>query len=314
MVDPTVTPSAGGPASEWRRIFVGPNGARAGWRLLLYSVMVVILAVIVLRVLMVMARAHLIAAPTPASTSGFVGPRLQLVVEIAQFIFVAIPALIMAKIERRPFGDYGLPLQRRALRSFAIGAVWGIALISVVIGGIAILHGYDLGRLALTGPAIAKYAFAWLAVFLVVGLFEEFAFRGYTQFTLATGIGFWPAAILLSAGFGAAHLGNGGEDYVGALQVFLIAMFFALTLRRTGSLWFAVGAHATFDWGETFLYSVPNSGLVATGHLTASSLHGPTWLTGGTVGPEASVACFVAVALSIALFAWLTSGTRAGSI
>ncbi len=42
-------------------------------------------------------------------------------------------------------------------------------------------------------------------------MFEEFLFRGYAQFTLATGIGFWPAATALSAAFGAVHLHNSGE-------------------------------------------------------------------------------------------------------
>jgi len=314
MVAEVVNPPSAAPTNRWRRIFIGPNGVRAGWRLLLYIVIVFLIGLLVRELLKAIMRAGVVSPPPTAATGAFVGPRLQLVLEVAQFIIVVIPALIMAKIERRPFGRYGLPWERRGVRQFTIGAVWGIALISAVIGAIALFHGYDLGRLALAGPGIAKYALAWLAVFLVVGLFEEFTFRGYTQFTLATGVGFWPAAILLSAAFGAAHLGNGGEDIVGALQVFLVAMFFCLALRRTGSLWFAVGAHATFDWGETFLYSVPNSGLLATGHLTAASLHGPAWLTGGTVGPEGSVACFVAVGLSIAFFAWLTSGTRAGSI
>ena len=89
---------------------------------------------------------------------------------------------------------------------------------------------------------------------------------------------------------------------MGALSVFVIGMFFCLTLRRTGNLWFAVGLHASFDWGETFLFSVPNSGIVASGHLLNSSFHGPVWLTGGTVGPEGSVMAFVVVALAAVIF------------
>jgi membrane protease YdiL (CAAX protease family) len=139
-------------------------------------------------------------------------------------------------------------------------------------------------------------------VFVAVGLAEEFLFRGYPQFTLAGGIGFWPAASVISALFAAGHLGNTGEDKAGAAGVFVFAMFICLTLRRTGNLWFAVGLHAAFDWGETFLFSVPDSGLVAPGHLLNSSFHGPVWLTGGTVGPEGSVMVFVVVALAAAIF------------
>jgi len=137
---------------------------------------------------------------------------------------------------------------------------------------------------------------------VLVGFFEEFLLRGYTQFTLTRGIGFWSSAIFLSAAFGAIHLGNKGEDIFGALAAALIGLFFCLTLRRTGNLWFAVGLHASWDWGETFLYSVPNSGTTAPGHLLNSSFQGPRWLTGGSVGPEASVFVFIVIGLMWLLF------------
>jgi membrane protease YdiL (CAAX protease family) len=133
-------------------------------------------------------------------------------------------------------------------------------------------------------------------MFLLVGLFEEFLVRGYTQFTLTRGIGFWPAALVLSCAFGLLHLGNEHEQWRGLLAAALIGLFFCLTLRRTGSLWFAVGFHAAWDWGETFFYSVPDSGSVWPGHLLSSSPHGPDWLSGGSVGPEGSVLCFVVIA------------------
>ncbi len=77
----------------------------------------------------------------------------------------------------------------------------------------------------------------------------------------------------------------------------MIGLFFCLTLRRTGNLWFAVGFHAAWDWGESFLYSVPDSGEKAPGHLLSSSFHGSPWLTGGSVGPEGSVFLFLVIAL-----------------
>jgi membrane protease YdiL (CAAX protease family) len=97
----------------------------------------------------------------------------------------------------------------------------------------------------------------------------------------------------------------------------VIGLFFCLTLWRTGSLWFAVGMHASFDFGETFLYSVPNSGFVAQGHLSNATLHGPVWLTGGTVGPEGSVYSFATMALLFVVFTRVYSPrpveTRPGS-
>ncbi|HVO79495.1 MAG TPA: CPBP family intramembrane glutamic endopeptidase, partial [Terriglobales bacterium] len=125
---------------------------------------------------------------------------------------------------------------------------------------------------------------------------------GYIQFTLAQGIGFWPAAALLSALFGATHVNNPGETPTGILGAAVIGFFFCLTLRRTGNLWFAIGFHASWDWGETYFYSVPDSGGVWPGHLLQSSFQGPTWLTGGSVGPEGSALLFVVIALTWVVF------------
>jgi membrane protease YdiL (CAAX protease family) len=211
-------------------------------------------------------------------------------------------AAILGVLEGRPFGVYGLPATAAFGARFWQGIVWGLAMITGMILLIRLLGGYSFGELALHGSLLWGYAALWALVLLCVGFLEEFTFRGYTQFTLASGVGFWPAATMLSATFGAIHLGNGGEDKVGALSVFLIGMFFCLTLRRTGNLWFAVGLHAAFDWGETFLFSVPDSGIVAPGHLLNSSFHGPVWLTGGTVGPEGSVMAFVVVGLAAVIF------------
>ena len=225
--------------------------------------------------------------------------------EAVSFALVFGAALIMAKIEKRSPGEYGLPLSGAFRKNFWLGMLFGLLEISALIGLIAAFGGYSFGGLALSQTGIIRWGLIHLLLFTLVGFFEEFAFRGYLQFTLADGIGFWPAAILLSLLFGAGHLGNPGEGLVGATSVVLIGLVFAFTLYRTGNLWYAVGLHASFDWGESFLYSVPDSGLVLNGHLSNSLIHGAKWLTGGSVGPEGSVFCFLTMALQFLVVLWL---------
>jgi membrane protease YdiL (CAAX protease family) len=189
----------------------------------------------------------------------------------------------------------------------------GLAEVSLLIGLIAAFGGYSFGGLALSTTGVVRWGLLYLLIFTLVGFFEEFLFRGYTQFTLADGIGFWPAALLLSLGFGYVHLQNPGEGWVGAASVALVGIFFAFTLYRTGNLWYAVGLHASFDWGESFLYSVPDSGLVLPGHLSDAVLHGPNWLTGGTVGPEGSVFCFLTMGLQFLVVMCLFPKRHAGT-
>jgi membrane protease YdiL (CAAX protease family) len=84
--------------------------------------------------------------------------------------------------------------------------------------------------------------------------------------------------------------------------VVLFGLLFCLFLRRRGNLWWAVGFHAGWDWGQTFFYGVPDSGLMPYHNLFGSAFHGPRWLTGGSVGPEASVFTPTVLAIVAILF------------
>ncbi len=138
-------------------------------------------------------------------------------------------------------------------------------------------------------------------MFLFVAISEEFAFRGYWLFSFARRMSFWPTALITSAAFGVAHLGNPGENVLGILQVVATGLLFCLAIRRTGTIWFAVGFHAAWDWAETFFYGTPDSGLIGAGRLLNTSVQGPNWLTGGSAGPEGSVVVFFVLLLCVLL-------------
>jgi hypothetical protein len=176
-------------------------------------------------------------------------------------------------------------------------------MLSFIVAMMTATHAYSVTGLALSPTGLIKYAILWAAAFLMVGLFEEFSFRGYMQYTLTSGLGFWPAAAITCLAFAGGHIGNPGENWVGVLEIVLIAIFLCLALRRTGNLWFAIGWHMAFDWGESFFYSTPNSGIQASGHMLTVSLGGSKWLSGGTVGPEASVFDLIVTLLGILLLA-----------
>ena len=262
-------------------IFIGADGLRPVWRVLIYLAMVRILYVLLSAVLN-------FVEDTDA--------RFLWIAMASEFILLVaaiVPALVMARLEKRSPEEYGLPVRDAFGNPFWNGVLWGLAALSVLMLALHGGHAFTLGKLALHGLRIIKFAGFWGLFFLIVAFAEEFLLRGYSLFTLSQAIGFWPAAGLLSITFGAIHQMNPGEAWNGILAASFIGLFFCLTLRRTGSLWFAVGFHAAWDWGESYLYSVPDSGGVSPGHLFKSSLHGPNWLTGGSVGPEGSALIFV---------------------
>jgi membrane protease YdiL (CAAX protease family) len=273
-------------------VFTGPRGIRSGWRICIWVIAAGTAGFVFAGL------AALAVRPAPSETQ----PLGLILGDGIQLVSVLAATILMSRIEHRALADYALSLREAFGSQFWHGVFWGLASVSVLLGAIHLCHGFDLGSVALSGRGLAGYALLWAIAFLVVGLFEESVTRAYALFTLADGIRFWPAAGLLSGIFGALHLGNGGESWVGALAAALIGLFFCFTVRRTGSLWFAVGLHFAWDYAESFVYSVPDSGVLVTGHLVNSSFQGPAWLTGGTVGPEASVFVFVIIAALFVAF------------
>ena len=276
--------------SPLREVFVGPNGMYAGTRWLIYLVMGGTVLFI------------------EGALVRFVHPQAGepvwwgMVTQITMVLAAILPGFVMARIEHRPFGDFGLPERGAFGRNFWVGTVWGIAALTVLMLVLRAAGAFTFGSLNLHGGRIVKFALYYAVFFLLTGFFEEFLLRGYSQWVLTKGMNFWPAAALLSISFGAIHVGNPGEAQTGLVAAGMIGFFLCLTLRRTGDLWWAVGFHTAWDWGESYLYSVPDSGTILPGRLLNSSLHGPTWLAGGSVGPEGSYLVFVVIGALWVLF------------
>jgi len=309
---PPVPPPIVPPPPPPNTIFRGPNGIRAGWRVLIFLALVAAVAIVLGIVVALLALLS-------KSATGF-GFNLQAsgltplglsMTEGTLFLCPALAALIMAKIERRQFGQYGLPIRSAFGKHFWIGTLAGFLAISGCLLEIFAFRGFRLTGLAIHGNTIASATVAWGLTFILVGLAEEFSFRGYLQFTLASGIGFWPSAVLLSLLFGLAHAGNPGESKAGLVSVVIFGLLFCLFLRRTGNLWWAVGFHAGWDWGQTFFYGVPDSGIAPYHNLLNSTFSGSNWLTGGSVGPEASVFAPITLVMVAILFTRVYRENRA---
>jgi uncharacterized protein len=278
---------ASGLARAASSLFWGPDGLRAAWRLpIALTAWFIVLSAAQVLVLLLPGLHDWLHAQV---LSGLASPGTMFVIEVPYVLATLSAMAVMAKIEGRSFRDYYLPRSEAFGKRFWQGLPFGFAMLSVLMGVIAAGNGFSVGKPELTVATAVKFGLLYLMGFLLVAVFEETSFRGYLQATLQQAMGFWPAAIVLAAMFGAIHLGNSSEAKYGAFMAGCFGIFAAFTLQRTGNLWFVIGVHTAWDWGETFFYSAPDSGILASGHLMSSSLHGPLWLTGGSSGPEASV-------------------------
>ncbi len=273
-----------------RWVFFGAGGLRSGWRLLAY---------VALAFLFAFALTHLVSLIAHGAVRGRgLHPASVLRQESVLAGAVLLAAGVMARLERRSFAAYGLPPRGLLGGLFWEGALWGVGAIAALMALLNAAGAYRFAPGNVHGREALEAALLWAAGFFLVGLFEEFFFRGYPLATLAEGIGFWPAALSLAAIFGAVHLGNSGESLRGAALAALVAVVFSLSLRRTGSLWFAIGFHAAWDWGQTFLFGVPDSGQPSALHWLTGTPQGPEWVSGGPAGPEGSVLAVAMVALA----------------
>lgn len=278
-----------------RHIFVGKKGIRAGWSALLFVAIYLILSTPARALLR-----HFVElepkSPLP--------PSLVLLRESSEVLAIFIAIWTMARLENRPFPSFGYRGDGKVIRLVS-GVVWGILSLSGLIVLLWKTHLIVFSGLSLTGAAAWKYALAWAFIALLVGVLEESLLRGYLQYTLARSLGFWWAALLLSVAFALLHVSNSGESLLGLLVVGLGGLVFCLSLWYTKSLWWAIGFHAGWDWGQFYLYGTPASGWLAKGHRLASHPSGnPLW-SGGATGPEGSLLILpMLIAMGTGMWIW----------
>jgi hypothetical protein len=108
--------------------------------------------------------------------------------------------------------------------------------------------------------------------------------------------------VVTSIAFAALHAPNPGVGPVGLANLAVAGLFLGALYLRTGSLWWASGAHLGWNWALAFLVDLPVSGLeLVDAPLLEPETSGPAWLSGAGFGPEGSV---LGGAAMVAASAW----------
>ena len=270
---------------------------RPGWGVLLFFV--VLAGTIAAQTLVLLRLAHFQDRPHTALT-----PR-DCIANAVMAVAVTVATWALSTREQRRFADYGFRA-RTPVRNLLGGILAGLALLSALV---LLLHQLDLlvfrGQVLFGAATQWRLAFEWIAFYGLAVYVEECLTRGYLQYTLTRGfawllrhyfaaasgvqLAFWIAALLLSAIFALLQRINGGETPLGLLNAALFGLLMAFSLWRTGSLWWALGYHAAWDWAQSFLWGVPNSGMRTRDHLFLTEATGSALRSGGSTGPEGSI-------------------------
>jgi len=186
------------------------------------------------------------------------------------------------------------------LKGLALGTAVGL----VVVALMAILGGVRWTGQEGSLVAWVSGAGAALGFLLIPAAAEEALLRGYPLQALGEAWGPWIALAVTSAIFGLLHLPNPGVGALSTVNVAVAGLLLGVVYVRTLSLWWATGAHLGWNWAHGYLVDVPVSGLeVIDAPLYEGQAAGPSWLGGGSFGPEGSVVTtFVVLGAAAALW------------
>ena len=183
----------------------------------------------------------------------------------------------------------------------------GAATLCVAAGIAAIFGQLDFSRNDIPFLHVARSMLMSLLIFGAAAAFEEALFRGYMLQTFARSGLAWLAILITSVFFGAVHLNNPNANYLAAANTMLAGMWFGIAYLKTRDLWFVWGMHLFWNWMQGSIFGIEVSGLteIVSTSLLKETDRGPDWLTGGTYGIEASVACTIALTASTAAIHYL---------
>lgn len=274
---------------------------RAGWRLLIQTLLMLFLFGLTISIV------------------NWFGPSRRAVSVFNHFVnlFAITASVYIARrwLDKRSFESLGTKVSRRALLDISVGV--GIAFLQI---GFVFLFMRGLGWLTITGfawesdpiPTVVMNLFTFLFIYVFASWREELLLRGYQLQTIASGSNLVWGAILTSAVFGLAHLGNPNATWAGAAGIFLAAIFLAYAYIRTRQLWLPIGLHLGSNFFEGPVFGFPVSGwdVYPMMHI---NIHGPVLWTGGTFGPEAGLIVLPALVIGVVLVHFYTANRNRGA-
>lgn len=297
-----------------RNAFLSPGEPRlrAGWRLLLQSMLLFFMAACLSVVLAIFLLVGALAL-YPQLINDLLTqlkPEHMLFGAIAETLAITTSVFLARRfIDKRSIESLGLKLSPQT----GIDILTGIGITLLQMGLIYLLM-FGLGWITFEGFAwefdppgiVVSNTLIFFAVFVLVGWNEELLSRGYHLQTIASGLNLFWGVIISSAIFGGLHLGNPSANVLSTAGIFLAGIFFAYGYIRTKQLWLPMGMHLGWNFFEGVVCGFPVSGLDIY-PLTRIDVHGPELWTGGAFGPEAGLIVIPALILGAVLIYFYTA-------
>lgn len=252
-----------------------PDGRlRAGWRIVIWLIAVIITAALVNRFLLSSA---LIARAGALSLSLF-----------------ALSLLAWHWLDHRGPAATPLALTRTNTLRASWGFVLGLAVVAGIVALLAAAGSVVFEKRVCDAGQAGSYLGRTLVLFLLAATAEELLFRGYGLFTLRDGIGGMASVLVTAVLFCLVHSANPHYNAGAAANLALVGIVLGVWILRVGSVWGAIGLHTGWNWSLGAGAALPVSGLRFSAPCYVGRLEGPSWMTGGSFGLEASLLTTVA--------------------
>lgn len=163
---------------------------------------------------------------------------------------VFLPLFVFSRMQKATMADLLLLRRKKAVSFSVLGWLCGLFFVILLLGSLLAFRACayersDIGSI----PRILLLLF----VFLVQGSAEELLFRGFLMSSLSARYGGVASALVSSFAFSLVHATNPGVNLVGLLNVFLFGLLFSSVTQCTGSIFFACGMHAGWNFAQSLL-------------------------------------------------------------
>lgn len=220
-------------------------------------------------------------------------------------------------LDRRPFADFGIRLDRRWWTEFGFGLLLGVGMAGFVFAAELALGWIVVVDTTVDSSPRFDFATVFLGttlLFVLVAWYEELLFRGYLIRNLAEGTrGRWgdrgaivAAVVATAALFALVHVFNPNASVTSTLGILAAGLLLGLAYAWTGTLGVPIGLHVTWNLAQGGIFGLPVSGISTPARWIVVEERGPDAWTGGEFGPEAGLSGLVAMLLgAAATFAWV---------
>lgn len=209
--------------------------------------------------------------------------------------------------EKRSFTSLGFS-PNKAFRKYIKGFFSGIAMLSVVIGLMAIFGTIDFQQ----NPKPLNFHM-W-SVFLIMligyvvqGAAEEILSRGWLFQVIGARYKPWLGAVISSVIFALLHGFNTGISILAILNLLLFSCLLIFFILYDKSIWAACGWHTAWNWAMENIFGLKVSGTEGLGSVFNLSVKGPNIITGGDFGPEGSILTSIVLIGGMMMLLWLNS-------